>query len=77
MNFVLNFILWILEQVGSEMIFRNTWFYQEPGLQVIFLGAILWATNKLVLDKLLTHGMRVNISTSIVERLLNGTGTEN
>lgn len=75
MSFVLNFLLWTFEQVGSEMIFRDTWFYQEPGLQVIFLGATLWATNKLVLDKLLTHGMRVNFSTSKLERLLNISGT--
>ena len=75
MSFVLNFILWTFEQVGSEMIFRDTWFYQESGLQVIFYGATLWATNKLVLDKLLTYGMRVNFSTSKLERLLNLPGT--
>lgn len=70
MSFVLNFILWTFEQVGSEMVFHDTWFYQESGILVIVYGATLWATNKLILDKLLTHGMRVNFSTSKLERLL-------
>ena len=74
LSFLLNFILWTLEQVGSEMIFHNTWLYQEPGLQVIFLGSTLWATNKLLLDKLLTHGMRVNFSPSLLERLTDRLG---
>jgi hypothetical protein len=71
MSFVLNFILWTFELVGSEMLFPDTWFYQEPGLQVLMPGAIFWATNKLILDKLLTHGMRVKSSFSILERFLN------
>jgi hypothetical protein len=53
LSFVLNFILWVIEQVFIEQTFHDSFVYQDERFRVIvvILGAFLWATNKLILDK--------------------------
>lgn len=54
LSFVLNFIIWVAEQVNLERTFEYSAFYQDDdfGIKVTLLGGLLWATNKLLLDKL-------------------------
>ena len=51
-SFVLNFILWVAEQVNLESTFHDSIVYQlnDRGFTVCLLGGFLWATNKLILD---------------------------
>jgi hypothetical protein len=51
-GFFLNFIIWTAEQVNLESYFHNTVLYQTKDYYflVIFLGAFLWASNKLIID---------------------------
>lgn len=54
LSFVLNFILWVAEQVNLESFFHDAAFYQDERFRygVIVLGGLLWAFNKLVIDRL-------------------------
>jgi hypothetical protein len=51
-GFFLNFIIWTAEQVNLESYFHNTVLYQTKDYYflVVFLGAFLWASNKLIID---------------------------
>jgi len=50
--FLLNYILWIAEQVNLEATFTQSTFYIEDRWTygVVVLGGVLWATNKLIID---------------------------
>ena len=52
LHFILNFILWCVEQVLVSTNFEKSFLYQDENYKflIIILGAILWATNKLLLD---------------------------
>lgn len=54
LSFILNFILWVAEQVNLESFFHDTFFYQDKNFRyaVIILGGLLWAGNKLIIDRL-------------------------
>jgi predicted neutral ceramidase superfamily lipid hydrolase len=54
LSFTLNFILWVAEQVSLSSQFHDTFLYQNDNFRVtvVILGGLLWATNKLLLDKL-------------------------
>jgi hypothetical protein len=62
-SFVLNFILWVVEQVNLESFFHDTFFYQDKIFRyaVIILGGLLWAINKLIIDRLFIV-FKVNLS---------------
>lgn len=71
LSFILNFILWVAEQVNLERLFHDTFFYQENDFRygVIVLGGLLWAINKLAIDRLYIL-LKVNLSlTNRAERL--------
>jgi len=53
-SFILNFLLWVAEQVNLESFFHDTFFYQDKNFRyaVIILGGLLWAINKLIIDRL-------------------------
>ena len=52
LHFILNFILWCAEQVLLSTNFEKSFLYQDENYKIliIILGAILWTTNKLLLD---------------------------
>ncbi len=54
LSFILNFIIWVAEQVNLEKEFHNTFFYQNDDAKifVVLLGGFLWTTNKLLIDTL-------------------------
>lgn len=54
LSFILNFILWVAEQVNLESLFHDIFFYQDNNFRygVIVLGGLLWAINKLIIDRL-------------------------
>jgi len=71
LSFILNFILWVAEQVNLERFFHDTFFYQDNDFRygVIILGGFLWAINKLIIDRLYIL-FKVNLSlTNRAERL--------
>jgi predicted neutral ceramidase superfamily lipid hydrolase len=53
LSFLLNFILWVAEQVNLEKLFQDTFVYRgtDFGITVTVLGGLLWTTNKLLLDR--------------------------
>ena len=63
LSFILNFILWVAEQVNLERFFHDTFFYQDNNFRygVIVLGGLLWAINKLIIDRLFIL-FKVNLS---------------
>ena len=70
-SFILNFILWVAEQVNLESYFHDTFFYQDKNLRyaVIILGGLLWAINKLIIDRLFIV-FKINLSlTTKTEKL--------
>lgn len=54
LSFILNFVLWVFEQVNLERYFQDSFFYQDNNFRygVIVLGGLLWAINKLILDRI-------------------------
>lgn len=52
LSFFTNFVMWTAEQVNIESTFHYTSFYQSEDLKylVVFLGAFLWVTNKIIID---------------------------
>jgi hypothetical protein len=54
LSFILNFIIWVTEQVNFEKLFHDTFFYEENKFRygVIVLGGILWTFNKLIIDRI-------------------------
>lgn len=69
-SFIINFILWTIELVVLEKSFHNTWIYQDSKIASIVLGGILWATNKILLDKLFLLNKSMTIKTSKLEQLI-------
>lgn len=63
LSFILNFILWVAEQVNLERFFHDTFFYQDNNFWfgVIVLCGLLWAINKLIIDRLFIL-FKVNLS---------------
>ena len=53
LSFIFNLLLWVAEQVHLERLFGETFFYKESQWEfaVIVLGGILWASNKLIIDR--------------------------
>lgn len=54
LSFILNFILWIFEQVIIEKTFHDSIIYKGENwnVGVYILGGLLWVTNKILIDKL-------------------------
>lgn len=52
LSFILNFVLWVAEQVNLEKSFHDTFFYQSESFRygVLILGGLLWAINKMIID---------------------------
>jgi hypothetical protein len=72
LSFILNFVLWVAEQVNLESFFQDTFFYQDKNMRyaVIILGGLLWAINKLFIDRLFIV-FKVNLSlTNRVDKIL-------
>lgn len=72
LSFILNFVLWVAEQVNLESFFQDTFFYQEKNMRyaVIILGGFLWAINKQFIDRLFLV-FKVNLSlTNRVDKIL-------
>ncbi len=65
LSFILNFILWVAEQVNLEKFFHDTIFYQDNNFRygVIILGGLLWAINKIFIDRLFIL-LKVNLSST-------------
>jgi len=55
LSFVVNFILWVAEQVNLERSFQDTAFYNDIKYRVavVLLGGLLWSINKLLIDRAL------------------------
>jgi hypothetical protein len=54
LSFVLNFILWTIEQVVIEKNFHDSFIYQGEKWKIgaYVLGGLLWVTNKILIDQL-------------------------
>ena len=52
-SFVVNFTLWVAEQVNLEKSFQDTAFYNDSKyrIAVVLLGGLLWSINKLLIDR--------------------------
>lgn len=52
LHFILNFVLWGLEQVLISTNFEKTFLYQDENYKalIVVIGGILWTANKLLLD---------------------------
>jgi hypothetical protein len=77
LSFILNFILWVAEQVNLERFFHDTFFYQDNNFRyaIIILGGLLWAINKLIIDRLFIL-KKFNLSlTNRAEKLWTGKQT--
>jgi hypothetical protein len=66
LSFIVNFILWTLEQVVIEKTFHNTFIYQGESWKIgaYILGGLLWVTNKILIDQLLNLNKSINRQTS-------------
>jgi hypothetical protein len=55
LSFVLNFILWVAEQVNFEKTFHDSFIYQtkDTGFMVLVLGGLFWTINKIFLDRVI------------------------
>ena len=53
LSYILNFILWIIEQVIIEKTFHDSIIYNSEKWKVgaYILGGLLWVTNKIIIDK--------------------------
>jgi len=54
LSFILNFLLWVTEQVNFESNFHDTFFYQNENFRciIIILSGLLWGINKILLDRI-------------------------
>ena len=54
LSFVLNFVLWTIEQVVIEKNFHDSFIYQGEKWKIgaYVLGGLLWVTNKILIDQL-------------------------
>lgn len=70
LSFILNFILWVAENVNLEKTFSESAFYKEYHYGVMILGGFLWATNKLLIEFLLSKNKKVIIRSNKLEQYL-------
>lgn len=70
LSFVLNFILWVAENVNIDSIFADTYFYKECRYAVIMLGSILWATNKIFIDVVFSMSKKIVLKNSKIDKLM-------
>lgn len=66
LSFIVNFILWTLEQVIIEKNFHDSIIYKGENWKIgaIVLGGLLWVTNKILIDQLLNLNKSINRQTS-------------
>ena len=66
LSFVVNFILWTLEQVVIEKTFHDSFIYQGENWKIgaYVLGGLLWVTNKILIDQVLNLNKSINRQTS-------------
>ena len=66
LSFIVNFILWTLEQVIIEKNFHDSIIYKGENWKIgaIVLGGLLWVTNKVLIDQLLNLNKSINRQTS-------------
>ena len=49
-SFIINFVVWVTEQVNIESMFQASWLYNDNKVGAFMLGGLLWAINKFVID---------------------------
>ena len=66
LSFIVNFILWTFEQVVIEKTFQDSFIYQGENWKIgaYVLGALLWVTNKILIDQLLNLNKSINVQTN-------------
>lgn len=66
LSFVLNFILWTIEQVVIEKNFHDSFIYQGEKWKIgaYVLGGLLWVTNKILIDQLFDLNKSIQRQTS-------------
>lgn len=69
-SFVLNFILWVTEQVQIEHALGDTCIYQDYKVGAVILGASFWATNKILIDVLFSMNKKVALKRSRIDALI-------
>ena len=69
-SFIINFILWILEQVGLYNALHESWLYQNLSVGPILLGGLLWASNKMLIDYVFTRNRKIKIGLSRLGKLI-------
>ncbi|HTG64762.1 MAG TPA: hypothetical protein VL859_00145 [Flavobacterium sp.] len=69
LSFIANFGLWTFEQVSIEKNFHDNFIYQNDDYKigVMILGAILWVTNKIIIDKIYTYNKSIDKRKSKIE----------
>lgn len=78
-SFIMNFLLWIIEQVQLEKVLHDSPFYQGENYKigVFILGGFLWATNKMLIDALLSKNKKLRKRKSRIEhKLTNPTDSQ-
>jgi hypothetical protein len=65
LSFILNFVLWVAEQVNISSEFQDTFLYHNDNFRIaiVILGGFLWTTNKILLDWLFIK-MKANANSS-------------
>lgn len=71
LSFILNFILWTFEQVIIEKSFHDSFIYQGELMEigVYILGAILWVTNKILIDQYFNFNKSIHRKISKINAL--------
>jgi hypothetical protein len=66
LSFVLNFVLWTIEQVVIEKNFHDSFIYQGEKWKIgaYVLGGLLWVTNKILIDQLFDLNKSIQRQTS-------------
>ena len=71
-TFLANFVLWVFEQVQIEKKFHDSFIYQrDDKIYVLVLGALLWVTNKVVIDHLVAANKSIIQKTSRINTLVS------
>lgn len=66
LSFVINFIIWTIEQVVIEKNFHDSFIYQDENWKIgsYVLGGLLWVTNKILIDQLFDLNKSIKRQTS-------------
>lgn len=70
-NFILNFIVWVAQQVHLEKTFHDSCLYENEkySFVIFILSGFLWAFNKIMIDKILKF-MKVDLlDTNIIDQV--------